>query len=1208
MPFLENDLYLYRDTTGNNKIVRGDWTSTVYKYDASSFYNWEQDNLPLYDLDERTELNWEQTGYAASSIDGVQLVVSDTGADTAPPYQVFDSVSAALEKLPKVLRFPVIIEVAASGDLGNIDVEDFEFLGPDAGLEIVNRGFGKILCGSSIDNWDMDLSGLSNQGNISAIGYVSSLDLSNTLTDSSSLVLSTTVAESHTGGNFWNDYNRSIIRMSDVYSTGNQANPNAYGTAGNDKPSGYVANNGLTVNIKNVGVDTALGGFQEGISNRFKFAPYTETVSGSDYNANPDLNVKALRNSSTADLSGSEGAGNGTGFIYANSAGRIRVKNCNGPLYIRGFVVDGYRGTNDPLLEGGVVSHTTKHGIEVENSNVVIENCAAIRCGSTGLRITNSDVTLNRGFTAYRIYPLADDIKGQEIAYGMQANNSQITLSAAYDISRGLPGDAPFSFAYSPVGVQLNDSILKTPQGGRGVTLSGEGEALAAAVPYWQIYLDTFLNTKTGLEANNSFIDFNHTLMSYMNEVGIQLNNTTLKADEIVCDHNNRFGIRGENSTIEYYKNMRGNSTSPNKVLSLIFNGQHLNLTNCIFKNKEIKSYSSSAINNFEIGAGGYSLQNGISVPGVSLKNTEAHFLEMRTTSGAHVGLGMVKGKPYLGVSYYIDDGSDVKFLGTSGNSYCTMIEGAGGDQTTNSLATYDALIDSVAVFVDNNSKVEFNGPTIMNRAGINVGADNNSTIRFAAHNKDGVLDIDSFALSDGSQHTRVELQSFKSCLVANNNSTIEFKDCGSFNDAWNRTGTRPLTSALPASSLIANSDYNPANIDGTLTYTSGGYIQFYPNPILRDIAGVTAFSCSDSAATNRVNALNPLGWMDGNNIPSGGTKTDWYDRSWGGMCLRADKGSEVNVLNTHFPCGFENPSSTILDVSAGSPLANACGKVFIWNIADDSRLNASHISISGHYPGDSGVIYHGPSGFYVSAAGCNDGTFTPLSSAPSATHNTGRLSILDSFGLHDAVAADAATGASALEARSSFDNKGPFRIYFSVHPIAKYLGYTAGVDDSFQLSSNLDQLYFWPDGTEPSAVRAGEPYQELSQGYNPSRDCSTTDPHVVSAIYNELGFQGLAAAGGQPLSTTFFYASGMLDGSYVNRIWLDDSAMNVFANAKNATKGTSGRVKLVSYYRATTNQYGSSYAGDAGNTGGFRNGYGLGFRSSNIFDFDRNT
>ena len=30
------------------------WTDKVTKYDASSFYNWEMDNLPLHDLEERT--------------------------------------------------------------------------------------------------------------------------------------------------------------------------------------------------------------------------------------------------------------------------------------------------------------------------------------------------------------------------------------------------------------------------------------------------------------------------------------------------------------------------------------------------------------------------------------------------------------------------------------------------------------------------------------------------------------------------------------------------------------------------------------------------------------------------------------------------------------------------------------------------------------------------------------------------------------------------------------------------------------------------------------------------------------------------------------------------------------------------------------------------------------------------------------------------
>ena len=151
MPFLENDLYLAQ---GDDKLVRGDWTSTVYKYDASSFYNWEQDNLPLYDLEERTELNWEQLGYPTSSLTGLHLSVSDSSVDTTGPYQVFSSVSAALNKLPKTLRFPVIIEVAVSGNLGNIDIQDFEFV-EDGGLEIVNRGFAKVLSGSgSATPWD----------------------------------------------------------------------------------------------------------------------------------------------------------------------------------------------------------------------------------------------------------------------------------------------------------------------------------------------------------------------------------------------------------------------------------------------------------------------------------------------------------------------------------------------------------------------------------------------------------------------------------------------------------------------------------------------------------------------------------------------------------------------------------------------------------------------------------------------------------------------------------------------------------------------------------------------------------------------------------------------------------------------------------------------------------------------------------------------
>ena len=102
----------------------GKWTETVVKYTPSSFYNYEQDNLPLFDLEERTFLNWERNGYPTSSIPGMILTVSgsprpdNTGSSEKMGDQqlcnpnLFTSVSAAVEALPEVISFPVTIGTA----------------------------------------------------------------------------------------------------------------------------------------------------------------------------------------------------------------------------------------------------------------------------------------------------------------------------------------------------------------------------------------------------------------------------------------------------------------------------------------------------------------------------------------------------------------------------------------------------------------------------------------------------------------------------------------------------------------------------------------------------------------------------------------------------------------------------------------------------------------------------------------------------------------------------------------------------------------------------------------------------------------------------------------------------------------------------------------------------------------------------------------
>ena len=72
MVFKRQDIY----TSSGTVMLQNSWTPYVAKYDTSSFYNWEQDNLPLYDLEERTYELWEQAGFPTSAVPGLSLTVS----------------------------------------------------------------------------------------------------------------------------------------------------------------------------------------------------------------------------------------------------------------------------------------------------------------------------------------------------------------------------------------------------------------------------------------------------------------------------------------------------------------------------------------------------------------------------------------------------------------------------------------------------------------------------------------------------------------------------------------------------------------------------------------------------------------------------------------------------------------------------------------------------------------------------------------------------------------------------------------------------------------------------------------------------------------------------------------------------------------------------------------------------------------------------
>lgn len=135
--FNPSDVYT---SSGSNQIY-GCWPLGVSKFDSSSFYNWEQDNQPVYDLEERTNLLWERLGHPTSAVTGFSFVVS-ADATSACNTNIFTSLSSALAKLPEVINSPYLIEVASFGQLGYLNLSNKVF-GPRGSIEIINRLFAK---------------------------------------------------------------------------------------------------------------------------------------------------------------------------------------------------------------------------------------------------------------------------------------------------------------------------------------------------------------------------------------------------------------------------------------------------------------------------------------------------------------------------------------------------------------------------------------------------------------------------------------------------------------------------------------------------------------------------------------------------------------------------------------------------------------------------------------------------------------------------------------------------------------------------------------------------------------------------------------------------------------------------------------------------------------------------------------------------------
>ena len=1218
MVFIRGDIY----TASGMTPLFNSWTPYVSKFDTSTFYNWEEDNVPLYDLEERTYEVWEQQGFPTSSVPGFALVVSGdaTTADLQADSRIFTTVSACIAALPKVIRFPVLIEVANFGDLGRLELQDLRI--EEAGsLEIINRNFVRNYTTSALVK-----SVASVLGNTLITAYesgdVSGTLFSGTAEDCSISALSTSSPVNNGGGR------DALYRYSAVNTVLYPKFTDRLGCL-------------------NVGIKSASSVFMPGTAPGGIFG--IETYEEADTDGQLAVNdVSAVNQyTSTRLLRGVPVAGTTKvgGCIYGNSLSQLTVNNCIGPIYIRNFFVDGEAAVG----KGGRIN-----GIEVHNSEAVLENCTAVRCNNAGFHFSNSTVTLSRSAFSYRNYSRESTaVRVANKGAGIQSFNSHITLSAvvsgtggdpeqrppyAYNPGLDLPAsgyDTVFSMSRNTIGLDLNDTRLDGGLPRSNGLLPGTGGML-----------NVELNTKAGLLANNCNIDIKGLLDIYGNRKGSELINSNLKVEQICVEDHTNEGVLAHNTDIKYNTlEVNGNATSPGittgqanrKQFDFRGNGQHV-----VLKNQSsfelVRKYHLPEKYGHMIFSGAHGVVNsptgegfGI-LPAISIEsNSYANFIHA-TMFKSPDDVSQKTVSP--GMLLRAKDSSEVEFFGTKNGA--TLLLGPNA---------YSKQQFVAGIAAENQSKLGIHGPTCIAQFGVDILANNNSIIDIGPPRVRDTYAVDGsgFDLSSGANHTSVELHSTRACLVADNNSVINMNDMGDYHNFWGEH-------VHGRTMLLLTQDYKTQDNLQVSSLIKNGSIQFYPNPQIS--TGITANYLDDLANTAGLNFTftpfptftaylrNNQYLITTNFLDSAIMSTEVLeDVTIGGVCVRAVNGSKVNVTNVHFPVGTANSP---LDGAYYNASGDTCSRLMIWNMADNSELKAAFTSVSGSYPSDVG--YHGPSAIWTSALEADNTDATalhiPASGAPSGTPDTGNLSVLDTFGrgsvsgmwevpsgiglndpfgrsypvsgeinektkllLHEAGLAVSGTmnvtpttiyGASG----SSFLNQGVFRIYFSPNSCTKFLAH----DATYGFIKGA-----FPHNGQPVAWQTGAANQVFAQGYNMSAPVSAVVPTgttSLSSLYPNLlkisnwdeGGAGSPIPGGLSMSG-FYYCKEFLDDN-PTQCMLDESGGNTFANAKNASIGGSGRPKRAIIYRSADSTKVGAEAFDGSAI--------KGFKSSNIFDLKR--
>ena len=1231
----------------------------VTMFDPSSFYNWEQDNIPIQQLKDRTDVLMQMAGAPASAMNGVTLVLSST---SNPAANTYSNLSDIVSRIPKRLTYPLLVEICNYGALGPLDLRDVVTEG-DGVLEIVNRNSATWMTGAT-----PTIQALASvvSTNASSVAHAKALTLTTAEQNLVRNAASVRTGDSSYDNTQWNSYETRGFFAADTHSV---AIPSAF-------TSYVVSGLDFATNDRVTGADV--------------YSQHEDATVDEDTTAVIGQGTYALY------MKGSTNAGSqqAAGAVYGSFFTSVSVTNCHGKIKLNGLMVDG--GTGDDTAATCV--HATDIGFKLTDSEVLIKNCGAARTKYAGFDLDNSKVSVEGGIQAYRIYDknaTATRTPADTAASGVGIDCRNSTLY--FDDTTAGQGRFPRLTNNCDIGVRLKNSAML---GGKQRRNSSSVVNCSTTADVDTTLIKSMCN-RVGYELHNSELSFAGRLQSHFNETGVRASNSSLKLTQFNVSYNEAYGFHLINSNLVYGWNTSLLSGAKAGACTLESNNGFLYA--CSMNGVNLLVEKSSSVSpdgdkNLHFLHGRWS--------GVTESYTTNHGGSRHATTYSRPGL-IVRNNSYAEMVNYkhasdinaphpgtlVQDNSKISFRGvgsaaTNGAWTSLTLGKAQGSNTIDwNVAQLANSWRSPGVLAENNSIVEFTGPAKISRFGIGALAQDSSKILInAPTNSDGQIDGHRWGLSGANgvgNQTRLDVYSTRACLVANNNSTIKLKNLGGFPassmgetdstlngsyaiklptssvDYWGRndyearylctSGSKinfyPLGFSLGAIPELKNmegvADYTSnkgelISLDAFSSLSKGGMcvraiggsqvdmngVNFGFNHAPREVSGV--FYDLSGRQTHAAHAYNPETAFTGtgtasvmnspqHNIDNSKSNVNSTDAAGGGSNYSLNDGSTWHPLSS--VSGIAATADSIADETFASMATLPwAGQLFMFNLADTSRIHASNLMINEQDP--SGVCeasgWHGPPGKWTNGAA------------------------LDFFGHHGQATTFGGQKRHDGTVRH-FENYGPFRLLLGTRGDLKAF-YNASADNGNEEvyvlgeasgGSPIDQInsqgyQTWSpmagilSGVHGSADSArqvlGSHASEGSFGIGPSTSGFETIHGygwAASAVNMPAGLQGsqvrqtnLVGGAAQSVSSINPQSMPPLHGDWQGylRNWLDESAINVFANAKQLSLK---KVNGISVYRSTTEWYrGGEGRDDPGS--GDALGFGVGVRSLNVFDLDR--